>query len=523
MNARWWHPSTWTVRTRILLTILGVAAFGMIATGAVTFLEQREQVLERIDRRLAATADDVQYVASSVAESRATENSNNSPRTLVNQVLRMSLQRIIPDHNESVLGVIGGKAALTSGASAAFAIHDDKAFVARVVAETQSGETMRGTARTSLGTLRYVAIPVRDSTSTERGVFVAAYNLDAEMATIIHSVRIFSFAAIGTLVIVALVGAVVAGRLLRPIRQLQRTAATITTVDLSQRIPIRGTDDISNMAQTVNHMLDRISRGMDAQRQLLDDVRHELRTPVTIVRGHLELMDAHDANDVRQTRDLVIDELDRMNTLVSDIALLSEASSNSDSGFASHDLESFAQMVFDKAQALATDRVWRAEFSAAGRAVFDADRITQAWLQLAENAVKYSQPGTEITLGTRMVDADGAVDASKSAHTVSTPQWQLFVRDRGVGIEPAMRDKVFDRFRRVGTTRGVEGSGLGLAIVQAIANVHGGVAAIAAGQDGKPAAPASAPGTTVTVTLPFERNDAAAATQGDDSAQQEDA
>lgn len=490
MSMALWHPSTWTVRVRILLTILLVAAFGMVATGAVTFLVQREATLEKIDHRLAQTVKEVQLVATSVKSSSQSNQGKNTAsgtqkdnqRTLVQQVLRTSLQRIIPDSNESVLGIIGGKAALTSGAKASFAIQDDKAFVARVVKEVTGSDAISGTARTSLGALTYVAIPVTDGETGERGIFVSAYNLDAEMASISNSIRVFALSALGTLVIIAAVGAVVAGRLLRPIRQLQETAANITTSDLSQRIPVRGSDDVSNMAATVNEMLERISQGMDDQRQLLDDVRHELRTPLTIVRGHLELMDAGDAADVRETRDLVIDELDRMNNLVSDIALLNEASSTSASGISRHDISEFATSVCEKAKALSTARVWNTDFQASGNADFDADRITQAWLQIAENAVKYSEPDTEITLGTRLL-SDGE-------------HWQLYVSDHGIGIAPEMRSKVFERFQRTGQSRGVDGSGLGLAIVQAIANVHGGKAEAQA---------TGAGGTTVSMTLPLKK------------------
>lgn len=507
MSRRQWQPSTWTVRVRILLTILLVAAFGMLATGAVTFFAQREEVLERIDHRLAATVTDVQRIAStmnsdttvsanpsasaspspsasaSASASESADSAQSDPDLVtVQQVLRASLQRIIPDYHESVLGIINGRAALVPGVKVAFAIQDDEAFVARVVKETSGGKVVRGTADTSLGTLRYVAIPVTDGSSDDRGILVSAYNLNDEMESIAGSIRVFSIAAVVTLMVIAGVGTIVVGRLLRPIRQLQETAERITTSDLSQRIPVSGTDDVSSMANTVNEMLDRISQGMEDQRQLLNDVRHELRTPLTIVRGNLEVMDASDAKDVADTRDLVIDELDRMNSLVSDIALLSEASSTSKSGIASHDIAQFAAEVFGKAEALSRERQWSTEFAAEHEAEFDADRVTQAWLQLAENAVKYSDSGSNIVLGT-------------SSETVAGhPGWRFYVRDEGIGIDPSMREQVFERFRRASQTRGVEGSGLGLSIVQAIANVHGGSAQIADNAGG---------GVTVSVALPL--------------------
>src|SRR5690606_18287858 len=131
----------------------------------------------------------------------------------------------------------------------------------------------------------------------------------AELDEITTAFRTYTWVAIATLAAVGLVGWFVAGRLLKPVRVLQETASRITASDLSERIPVTGNDDLSALTTTVNSMLDRIEESVDARRRLLDDVRHELKTPVTIVRGHLELLDVADPQDVSSTRDLLIDEL----------------------------------------------------------------------------------------------------------------------------------------------------------------------------------------------------------------------
>ena len=86
--------------------------------------------------------------------------------------------------------------------------------------------------------------------------------------------------------------------------------------------PTTSNDEIADLTSSVNSMLDRLAMSVDAQRQLLDDVRHELKTPITIVRGHLEMMDPADPHDVSETRDLGIAELDRLSRLVDDIDAL---------------------------------------------------------------------------------------------------------------------------------------------------------------------------------------------------------
>ena len=193
-----------------------------------------------------------------------------------------------------------------------------------------------------------------------------------------------------------------------------------------------------------------------ARRELLDDVSHELRTPITVVRGHMELLDPSDRDDVVETRLLVIDEIDRMGTLVGDLLELARASDTVTPS--SVDVEALTEAVLDKARALGQRR-WNLEASAPLTCCLDPVRITQAWLQLAQNAVQYSAAGT-----------DGGIGSA------SDSQWvRLWVRDKGVGIAPGDIERIRGRFVRGSSgTEHVAGSGLGLSIVESIARGHGG-------------------------------------------------
>ena len=148
------------------------------------------------------------------------------------------------------------------------------------------------------------------------GLYVAAYDLDAELSAVADSFQTYIRVALLALALVGLVAWFAAGRLLRPIRLLRDAAAGSSTADLTQRIPVTGRDDVSELAAAINAMFDRLQDSSMSQRRLLNDVGHELKTPITIIRGHLELLDAHNVNDVEETRTLAIDELDRMSTLV---------------------------------------------------------------------------------------------------------------------------------------------------------------------------------------------------------------
>jgi signal transduction histidine kinase len=174
------------------------------------------------------------------------------------------------------------------------------------------------------------------------------------------------------------------------------------------------------------------------------------------VRGHLEVLDPNNPVEVLETRSLAIEELDRISALVEDLTLLAETEKSAPS-FQRVDLATFTRQVFAKVAVL-PDHVWELGETAQITCSIDPHRITQAWLQLADNAAKYSPTGSPIELGSN--EHDGGLE--------------LWVSDHGPGIPAEALERVFERFGRADTGRGVGGSGLGLSIVQAIAVSHGG-------------------------------------------------
>ena len=202
-------------------------------------------------------------------------------------------------------------------------------------------------------------------------------------------------------------------------------------------------------------MLDRLAESSRGQRRLLDDVRHELKTPITIVRGHLELLDPGRADDVEATRALAIDELDRMAELVDALATLEEVSRDAITA-APVDVDALTRDVHAKVSVI-PGHEWVLDAAASGIALLDRARLTQAWLQLADNAAKYAPAGTDIGVGSAVIG----------------DELELWVRDRGPGIPDGFESRIFERFGRA-DTGSAQGFGLGLPIVQAIAHAHGG-------------------------------------------------
>lgn len=442
-----------SVRVRILASILFVAALGMTLAGGAAFLVQRNKALAQIDTKLSGTVQGLQSVAD--------DDGDGTEPTTVREFLTAAMQRVLPDTHESIVGIIDGRATMLPSADLSFRLDRDPDFISRVVTDADAKRVVMGTTDSALGQLRYVIIPVRIGDDDSRGLYVAAYNLDAELAEIRDGLTIYAWVAAGALVAVGLVGWFVAGRLLRPIRALRETAARISETDLAERISVVGADDVSELTVTVNDMLERLDQAFSAQRLLLDDVGHELKTPITVVRGHLELIEPDSPDDVRATRDLALDELDRMSGLVADIALLAKTRTPDFVQRAPVDVGELASVVFAKASALSVERDWKLEAEARGGASADSARLTQAWLQLAENAVKFSREGSVIVIGTSERGDDGL---------------DLWVRDQGRGVEREHLATIFQRFARADVGRGVDGAGLGLSIVAAIAEAHGGVA-----------------------------------------------
>ena len=258
-----------------------------------------------------------------------------------------------------------------------------------------------------------------------------------------------------SLLMIASLASVTAGRLLKPVRTLRETAQGISEGDLGARLEVTGNDDLSELQRTFNDMLDRLESAFVTQRELLDDAGHELRTPLTVLRGHLELVDENNPEDVRATRALLLDEVDRMARLVGDLLMLAKSRRPDFVRRQSVDVSTLTNDVMDKIRALGS-RTWVLDSVASGSADIDGQRITQSLLQLADNAVRHTSEDDEIHLGSRLVDG----------------QLQFWVRDTGPGVKAEDREAIFERFGRA--DRNDEGFGLGLSIVSAIAEAHGG-------------------------------------------------
>ena len=283
-------------------------------------------------------------------------------------------------------------------------------------------------------------------------------------------------AVVGSAVLVVgtvLTSVMIFGPARRRLRALEQAARQFGSGDLSARAPEHGGDEIAAVAHAFNTMADGLAASDRVRRQLLADVSHELKTPVTAIGGYLETMAMPEIslNDETRTRYLGImaDETRRLERLIGD--LLDLARLEGGGGSMRRDTVAVAQL-FDRVAArhgraceMAGVRLETAIDRGAATVVGDYDRLEQALQNLAANAMRYAPRGTAIRL-------EAAPQQSASAVTGVS----IAVTDEGPGIPPEHVPRVFDRFYKADASRtgAAGGSGLGLSIVKAIVERHGG-------------------------------------------------
>lgn len=376
----------------------------------------------------------------------------------VESLLRTYLADAVPEGQEALFSVIDGRAMHRTRNPVPVRLDRD-VDVLDTVARTR-GEPSTHTVETSAGTARYAIVPVdTEGAGTSAALVIVEFTSGAQ-EDVAQVVKTTALASALALLIAGAIAWLVAGRILAPLRQVRRTAEVISESDLSRRIEVVPDvrDDVARLAVTFNGMLDRLETAFGTQRAFLDDAAHELRTPLTVIRGHLELM-GDDPNERLETTTLLLEEIARMDRIVDELLVLAAAERPDFLSLDEVDLTDLVVGVLARVSALAP-RCWTVAESADVLVVADAQRLTQALVQLAANGLRFTEDGDRLSIGSVLRDG----------------QVVLTVKDSGAGVPVQLKKTVFDRFTR-GQDR-VGGAGLGLAIVRSIAVAHGGDARV---------------------------------------------
>jgi signal transduction histidine kinase len=276
-------------------------------------------------------------------------------------------------------------------------------------------------------------------------------------------VTVLGFGLPVLLIVAAAGGYLLVQRALSPVEGMIEAAEALTFNSPRKRLPLAGTEDrIDALGRTLNRMLERLDSSYQHASRFSADAAHELRTPLAIMRGELELLTTQNLPDELLTAvENILGETARLGQIVD--SLIAMAQMDSVAGKRTHraiDLRSLAVETIDQMRLLADEKNISivSPVGTSAIAAGDRDRLKQVLVNLLDNAIKYTPPGGRIT-----VSVEGVGDSVI-----------LIVNDTGIGIAPENLPHIFDRFYRVATDRGEVGAGLGLAIVRSICTAHGG-------------------------------------------------
>jgi signal transduction histidine kinase len=306
-------------------------------------------------------------------------------------------------------------------------------------------------------------------------------------------------------------GWLLARRALRPVDRMTTTARRIEAEHLAQRLEGAEVDDeLGRLARTLNEMLARLEAAFAQVRRFSADASHELKTPLTVLRGEIEvaLRSPRDPVEYQRVLGSILEEVESMARLVDDLLLLSRA----DAGALRWDmtpveLDRLVEEVAKEGGILGRGKQVQVKIQGLEPLIVQGDgqRLKQLLRNLVDNGVKYTPPGGRVALSLRrvewsnrrMVDSAKPVDQLTSRPIGSAAEWaEIIVRDTGIGIPLEALSRIFERFYRVDPARSREtgGAGLGLCIAKTIAEAHGGTIEV----QSPPGA-----GSTFTVRLPL--------------------
>ena len=456
-----------SLRTRLVATLLVLAAAGMVTLGVITYATQRSFQIQRVDDQASTALPAVSHqldehgarIPGAPEDGRLVGRPGGGPaggpgREAFDLPSGTFGQR--RDASGKVLGSVVVSAVVGSPAAPA------------LPAQMRVGQTVTVSAKGTSG-VRYRARAFPSDGG--QGITIVAIPLTGVNGTLHRLLLVEGLVIGGVLLLLAGASWVLVRIGLRPLDRIGETAGAIAAGDLSRRVehPSPKTE-IGRLGVALNAMLGRLERAFAEReasegrlRQFLSDASHELRTPLASIRGYAELFRigaARGPADTEKAMGRIEDEAARMGVLVEDLLTLARLDEVRDAATDEVDLAELAADAAADARAMDPDRRIEAIGDAPAVVLGDADQLRQVLANLLRNALVHTPPGTPVEITTRP----------------GTERVTLDVRDHGPGLPTDEADALFERFWRAeaGRERGRAGAGLGLAIVAGIVEGHGG-------------------------------------------------
>jgi signal transduction histidine kinase len=309
--------------------------------------------------------------------------------------------------------------------------------------------------------LRILSVPILRGESLV-GVLQSALSLQLADSTTTRSRNLLIGGAALVFVVASLSALYLTRTAVNPVAEITRTAEAIYRQgDLSRRINVgTGKDDLSALGRTFNRMLDHIEDSVEVQRRFVGDASHELKTPLTVIRGNAELLGRDPSVSDATATQAITREADRMQRIVNDLLAVAELDARGELKFEPVNLRALTMRVLTDFGPVAAERSLTLSGDDAAWVYADADKLERALRNLVQNAITATAD-----------DGDIQISLTKRDRSVA-----LVVSDNGPGIPPEHMPHIFDRFYRVDPARSRAGrsTGLGLTIVRSVAESHGG-------------------------------------------------
>ena len=479
------HPlTTMSIRLRLTLWYVSLLAVILLIFSGALYAVLSYSSFTEVDNRLELRASDVNNALSTALEVQT------EPRVFISRGGRLTLP------TADVFATPGVYVQISTLDGVALTRSDNLGSQTLAVSSSALTQVTQGDSVYSNVTKDSVPLRVYIAPLTVRGQVIAAIvvaeSLQGVNDTLQRLAVLLVAGIVGALAIASIVGLLLAGSALAPIDRITQAAQMIArSNDLSRRIEHKPTkDEVGRLAATFNEMLGRIEELFRTEQRFVADVSHELRSPLTAIRGNLDLLRRGAMNDAearQEALDAVDSESSRMQRLVQDLLLLAQADAGVEIQKEVVELDTLLLDLYRQARVSSGQVKVSLGSEDQAQVLGDADRLKQLFLNLIDNTIKYTPSGGEVKLSLAL---EG--------------EWvRVSVADTGVGIPEKDLPKIFDRFYRVEKARSRDpstgsggGTGLGLSIVKWIVDQHGGRIQ-AESQVGK--------GTTFTVWLPLAK------------------
>ena len=448
-----------SARLRIAGWILLMTALSMLAVLVTLRSIMLNQIAEEANNGIVQEVDEFSTFAS-----EGVDPTTAKPFTSVAAAMERYLSRQTPATGEAIIAVTPSDVLMTDNAP-----DDAGEHLARDRSRLQSllrAEEDSGVTQTRDGELRWGRTSI--AVNGERGTLVVAIFTKSEREQVSRSMLLLVGVALAGLLLTAAIAWLVAGQILRPLRQIRDTAGRVRAGDLSPRAPVEGRDDLADLATAVNAMLDRIERAHDARHHATEEARRRLDIARRDLTRGVHLLEDADASDEERSRGAALAQraLRRLGDLDDDLDLLARAD---DPDFV-HPRPTLVHAMMTRLVAdlagTVDDRRLELVSDSEREVEIDAERVAEAMTHLVRNARRHTEDDDLIEVGaTDLPDGDGV---------------RLWVANDGSPLDEETVRALLERYR----SDDDPGMGLGLAVVRAVADAHGGSAWIESSDTG---------------------------------------